>query len=74
MTPREAAGHLTAAGLSVLPIRADGTKAPAISSWKEYQSRIATPAELDVWFKANNVGLGLIAGACLLYTSDAADE
>lgn len=59
---RDFAKRYTAAGLSVLPIRADGTKAPAIRSWQELQARIGTEAELDSWF-SNGCGIGVIAGA-----------
>jgi len=29
-------------GLSVLPIRANGSKSPAVPSWKQYQKRLYT--------------------------------
>lgn len=59
---RDVAERYTRAGLSVLPIRADGTKAPAIRSWTDLQARIGTPDELDKWF-ANGCGIGVIGGA-----------
>ena len=51
-----------AAGVSVLPLRLDGTKGPGIISWKEFQTRLATNAELDEWFGDNNAGIGVITG------------
>jgi putative DNA primase/helicase len=52
------------AGLSVLPIRADGSKAPAIGHWKEYQQRLATAAEIERWFgNGHPVGIAVISGA-----------
>ena len=52
-----------AAGLSIIPIRADGTKAPACGSWKKYQSERATTEEVGRWFLADNVGVAVIHGA-----------
>lgn len=52
---------LAAAGISVIPLR-PGTKVPAIR-WKEYQSRIATDAEIRAWFEGGNYGLGIVTGA-----------
>ncbi len=51
------------AGLSVLPIRADGSKAPALSGWKELQSRLPTEEELRQWFGGALRGVGVVAGA-----------
>jgi len=48
-------------GLSVLPIKTDETKAPAIAEWKEFQSRRPTPQEIGNYFK-RNVGIGIIGG------------
>jgi putative DNA primase/helicase len=63
LTPsvRDIAGQYTNGGISVLPIRCDGSKAPAVGSWKNLQDRIGTAAELDSWF-AGNVGIGVIGG------------
>ena len=49
------------AGISVIPIRLDGSKAPAIKSWSEYQERIATPEEIESWFQVPS-GIGIVAG------------
>lgn len=54
------------AGLSVIPIRSDGSKAPAIRSWKPYCETIATSAELKEWFnhssQIENHGIAVICG------------
>ena len=55
------AKRLVASGLSVIPIKADGSKAPAVE-WKLYQSRIARAEDLEEWFR-NGSGNGL-AVAC----------
>ena len=50
------------AGCSVVPVRADATKAPA-AFWKEYQTRRPTPDELRDWFTTGDYdGLGIICG------------
>jgi hypothetical protein len=51
-----------AAGISVIPIRADGTKRPAIPTWREYQDRCANTAEIERWFLAAGVGIAFVAG------------
>lgn len=48
-------------GLSVIPIKPNGTKQPDISKWKPFQTRQATVEELEQWFKNGN-GLALVAG------------
>jgi len=54
------AHHLTESGFSVIPIKYDGSKAPAVL-WKPYQQRIATPKELKQW-SGNGYGIGIVAG------------
>jgi putative DNA primase/helicase len=49
-----------AAGVSIVPIRLDGSKASAIP-WKEYQTRRATPAEVMRWFAMPH-GIGIVTG------------
>ena len=50
-----------AAGLSVIPIKPDGSKRPPIK-WKEYQSRHADDQELQEWFAAGRHGIAVICG------------
>lgn len=57
----EVARRLTAAGLSVIPVRTNGTKKPALDSWKKFQARIAPPEELKRMFRGG-VGLAVICG------------
>lgn len=56
-----AALRFAAAGCSVVPVMADGSKRPGIGSWKEYQSKMPTADELQTWFK-DAKGVGLITG------------
>jgi len=60
MTVIEQARQLTKSGFSVIPIKSDGSKAPAVL-WKPYQQRIAKPEELKQWFR-NGYGIGIVAG------------
>ncbi len=49
-------------GYSIVPMRLDGTKAPSLSSWKEYTKRLPTEQEVDAWF-SRPAGIGVICGA-----------
>ena len=52
------------AGFSVLPVKADGSKAPAVAAWKQFQTRQPTPDELRAAFgNGAPVGIALIHGA-----------
>lgn len=50
------------AGISVIPLRLDGSKAPALSSPLPYRERLATDAELSQWFR-RPAGIGILCGA-----------
>ena len=50
------------AGLSCIPIRPDGSKAPCVPSWKEYTKRLPTEAEAGEW-AAMHQGIAIIGGA-----------
>ena len=52
---------LVRAGLSVIPVRADGSKGPAINSWKPLQTAIADCRQLKEWF-SRKVGIAVITG------------
>ncbi len=57
------ARQLMTNGLSIIPIKSDGSKSPAISTWKEYQSRLPVASELDNWFgNGHNYGIAVICG------------
>ena len=51
-----------AAGLCVLPTRADGSKAPDVESWTPF--KLARPAldQMRVWDFAHRDGFGVLAG------------
>jgi putative DNA primase/helicase len=48
-------------GLSVIPVRADASKAPGVA-WTEYQTRRATPEECRQW-ESRFEGIAVIGGA-----------
>jgi hypothetical protein len=54
------ARQLIAVGVSVIPIRTDGSKAPCIR-WARFQRRIATFDELDAMFSGHR-GIAAVAG------------
>ncbi len=69
-----------AAGLSVIPVRADGSKAPKLNKneVEQYRERFATEEELKDWFAPNRaVGIAIVCGkvsgnlAVLDFESDA---
>lgn len=58
----QAALRLATAGLSVVPARPDGSKAP-IGSWKVYQAAPATPEQLASWLGGGDYdGIGVVCG------------
>jgi hypothetical protein len=75
----DAARALAAAGLSVIPVALDGTKAPAWAvlprvpdpdrpdrmkpTWKPFQERIADRDELQRWFARSPLGVAVVGGA-----------
>lgn len=61
-TPLDAALSYQRARLSVIPIKSDGSKAPACT-WKQYQEKAADETQIYVWFSNNDrLGIGIIAG------------
>jgi putative DNA primase/helicase len=53
-----------AAGIVALPVRSDGSKAPGLMTWKQYQERQPTIDELVAWFITGATdGIGVLTGA-----------
>lgn len=51
------------AGLSVIPVRSDGSKAPAQKNWRTFTDRLPTAEELIEWFGGeHDFGLGVVPG------------
>src|SRR3954447_120772 len=51
------------AGLGVLPVRPDGSKAPALPRGHPWLRRRATEADLRRWFAPGRNGIGIACGA-----------
>ena len=49
-------------GVSVLPIRPDGSKQPALPGWKPYQQEMPTQSVVEEWFRHSQRGLALVTG------------
>lgn len=49
------------AGLSVVPVKTDGTKRPD-GPWKQYQTSRATTDEIHSWFDTGDYGVGIVTG------------
>jgi len=58
----DAAREAYRAGLCVLPVREDGTKAPAVSSWRAFQTTRPTLEAMRQWDFATRTGFGVVAG------------
>src|SRR5215831_12406310 len=55
--------RLNSAGLATIPIKVDGSKQPALSSWKQFEQRLPTEGELRRWFgNGKRQGIALVAG------------
>ena len=57
----ETALTLHKAGLSVVPVKADGTKRPN-GTWKQYTNSRATLEEIHTWFDQPGQGVGIVTG------------
>jgi putative DNA primase/helicase len=79
LDPLTAALAYEADGLSVIPIRRDGSKRPSCASWKPYQQEPADEAQVWTWFRgANPPGVAVVGGdvsgglECLDFDAEAA--
>ncbi|AGL13857.1 phage/plasmid primase, P4 family [Actinoplanes sp. N902-109] len=51
------------AGYAVLPVKADGSKAPDVTTWKASQHERPARDQVQTWFSGHRAGLGLVCGA-----------
>jgi P4 family phage/plasmid primase-like protien len=49
-------------GLSIIPIKADASKQPALKAWKTYETQLPTAADIELWW-AKPRGIAIIGGA-----------
>jgi len=62
MTVFDIAWKLNEAGISCIPIKANGSKAPDVSAWEPYGRSLPTQKELESWFVKKNSGIAIIGG------------
>jgi P4 family phage/plasmid primase-like protien len=67
-TMLDVALELRASGLSIIRVKADGTKSPEVGAataykWKPYQTTAATDEQLAEWFSEDHPGIGVVTGA-----------
>lgn len=62
-TVLDAALDLLAHGYSVVPIRPDGSKAPALAGWRRHMAERATVDDVHAWFARDAYDLGVVQGA-----------
>jgi hypothetical protein len=61
--PLSAARWYVGNGLSVIPVRADGSKQPEFVGWRQFSDRVASDDELVAWFGgARTFGVGVVPG------------
>jgi hypothetical protein len=60
--PLKAANTYRSLGVSVFPVKLDGSKEPQFSGWREYAGRLPTQAELVRWFGRLRCGIGVAGG------------
>ena len=63
----DAARSAYRAGLSLLPVREDGTKAPDVRSWREAQTVRPTVESMQAFGFGHRVGMGIVAGVASAY-------
>ena len=51
-----------ASGLSIIPIRADGSKRPDVARWDCFQTALPEENRIRVWWRENKSGIGVICG------------
>jgi putative DNA primase/helicase len=59
---KTAALSARAVGISTIPIRADGSKKPALGEWNPYRERYATDEEIEGWYRHGGLGLAMVCG------------
>lgn len=50
-------------GVSVIPVKADGSKSPSVSGWRRYASIFPDESDLEKWFSGPKlIGIGAVPG------------
>jgi hypothetical protein len=50
-------------GCSIIPVKADGSKSPALWAWSQYQAKPPSEAEVERWFRNGQKGIAILGGA-----------
>lgn len=59
----ETARWYVSQGISVIPVKADGSKSPAFSGWRKFADELPTDQQLEDWFGGGRVaGIGVPCG------------
>lgn len=60
----ESARYYLSCGLSVIPVKADGSKSPLLSGWRKCSTAHPSEAEIEEWFgdPKKIVGVGIVPG------------
>lgn len=58
----EIARAYVAAGVSIIPLRCDGSKKTSLDTWNPYRERFATDGHLVAWFGHKRRGIGIVCG------------
>ncbi len=58
----DAALELVHLGFSVVPVKTDGTKSPALTTWRQYTTAAADAETVRTWFADGDHGLGVVTG------------
>jgi putative DNA primase/helicase len=61
-TALDLARAYSAPGRAIIPVKTDGSKAPAVR-WEKYKTALPTPDEIERWFGRGGCGLALVCGA-----------
>jgi hypothetical protein len=62
-SPLDAALSYLRAGLSVIPIRPEGSKRPSVLTWQRYQQQLPSEDEACRWWNDGTKGIAIISGA-----------
>jgi putative DNA primase/helicase len=61
--PLDVALRYLRSGLSVIPIRPDGSKAPAVPEWKNYEKKLPSESDVRAFWPDDTFGIAIINGA-----------
>ena len=62
-TTHTAATEYTDLGYNCIPIALDGSKRPAVTTWKPYQTQQTNSTERYQWFEQRRYGIGIVCGS-----------